>query len=51
MTAPGLIKIKKIKLILLVVANLFFSESGEEIIRIISARLANPREIEYYEKY
>lgn len=34
-----------------VVANLFFSDEGEEIIRIISARLANPKEKADYEKY
>lgn len=34
----------------LVVANLFFSESGEEIIRILSARKANKQEKEKYEK-
>jgi len=36
---------------LLVVANLFFSENGAEIIRIISARSANLQEVKYYEKY
>jgi uncharacterized DUF497 family protein len=36
---------------ILVVANLFFSENGEEIIRIISARKANKKEKEYYEKF
>jgi len=36
---------------LLVVANLFFSDEGEEIIRIISARKANAKERETYEKY
>jgi uncharacterized DUF497 family protein len=36
---------------LLVVANLFFSDDGEEIIRIISARHANPNERSIYEKY
>jgi len=35
---------------LLVVANLFFSEDGEEIIRIISARRANNNERNIYEK-
>ena len=35
---------------ILVVANLFFSESGEEIIRILSARKANKQEKEKYEK-
>ena len=36
---------------ILVVANLFFSDEGEEIIRIISARHANPKEKASYEKY
>lgn len=35
---------------ILVVANLFFSEEGEEIIRIISARKANNNERNIYEK-
>jgi len=35
---------------LLVVANLFFTEEGEEIIRIISARKANSKERKIYEK-
>jgi len=35
---------------ILVVANLFFSEDGEEIIRIISARKANNNERKIYEK-
>jgi uncharacterized DUF497 family protein len=35
---------------ILVVANLFFSDEGEEIIRIISARKANNNEREAYEK-
>jgi len=35
---------------ILVVANLFFTEEGEEIIRIISARKANKKERESYEK-
>lgn len=35
---------------ILVVANLFFSDDGEEIIRIISARPANPKERATYEK-
>jgi len=35
---------------ILVVANLFFTEDGEEIIRIISARYANPKERGNYEK-
>ncbi len=34
----------------LVVANLFFSDEGEEIIRIISARKANKIERQSYEK-
>lgn len=34
----------------LVVANLFFTDDGEEIIRIISARKANRQEREIYEK-
>lgn len=34
---------------LLVGANLFFSDSGEEIIRIISARPANSVEVKQYE--
>jgi len=34
----------------LVVANLFFTEEGEEIIRIISARKANKQERKSYEK-
>ncbi len=34
---------------ILVVANLFFDENGEEIIRIISARKANPKERKFYE--
>ncbi len=36
---------------LLVVANLFFTDEGEEIIRIISARPANSTERVDYEKY
>jgi hypothetical protein len=36
---------------ILVVANLFFSDEGEEVIRIISAREANLQEVKYYEKY
>ncbi|MDM8546785.1 BrnT family toxin [Candidatus Venteria ishoeyi] len=36
---------------ILVVANLFFSDEGEEIIRIISARPANAREKKYYAHY
>jgi len=35
----------------LVVANLFFTDDGEEIIRIISARKANKQERESYERY
>jgi uncharacterized DUF497 family protein len=35
---------------LLVVANLYFSEEGEEIIRIISARRATNNERNIYEK-
>ena len=35
---------------ILVVANLFFSDDGEEIIRIISARKANSNERKTYEK-
>jgi uncharacterized DUF497 family protein len=35
---------------ILVVVNLFFSEDGEEIIRIISARKANTKERQIYEK-
>jgi uncharacterized DUF497 family protein len=34
----------------LVVANLFFTEDGEEIIRIISARKANKQERKSYEQ-
>ena len=34
----------------LVVANLFFTEDGDEIIRIISARKANNKERKIYEK-
>ena len=36
---------------ILVVANLFFDENGEEIIRIISARVANPKERKFYEQH
>jgi len=39
---------KKKKIV--VVANLFFSEEGEEIIRIISARKATGNERRFYEK-
>lgn len=35
---------------ILVVANLFFTDDGEEIIRIISARKTQKRERESYEK-
>jgi len=35
---------------ILVVANLFFTDDGEEIIRIISARKANKQERASYEK-
>ncbi|SFV70816.1 hypothetical protein MNB_SV-13-329 [hydrothermal vent metagenome] len=35
---------------ILVVANLFFTDDGEEIIRIISARKANNSERKIYEK-
>ncbi len=35
---------------ILVVANLFFTDDGEEIIRIISARKANSMERSSYEK-
>ena len=41
-------KAKKNKI--LVVANLFFTDSGDEIIRIISARRANKQERDSYEK-
>ena len=34
----------------LVVANLFFTDDGEEIIRIVSARKANKQERESYER-
>ena len=36
---------------ILVVANMFFDENGEEIIRIISARKANLKEREFYEQH
>ena len=36
---------------ILLVANLFFSDEGEEIIRIISARKANKQERRSYEKF
>ena len=35
---------------ILVVANLFFTHDGQEVIRIISARKANKNERGYYEK-
>lgn len=35
---------------ILVVANMFFDENGEEIIRIISARKANIKERRFYEQ-
>lgn len=37
--------------VILVVVHLFFSDEGEEIIRIVSARHANPKERADYEKY
>lgn len=36
---------------ILVVANIFFDDSGEEIIRIISARKANSKEKDFYEQH
>lgn len=36
---------------ILVVANLFFTNDGYEIIRIISARRANTKEVLEYETY
>ena len=36
---------------ILVVANLFFNTHGEEVIRIISARMATSRERKQYETY
>jgi len=36
---------------ILVVANMFFDENGEEIIRIISARRANQKERSFYEQH
>ena len=36
---------------ILVVANMFFDEEGEEIIRIISARRANQKERIFYEQH
>ncbi|MBA7557521.1 hypothetical protein ES705_50281 [subsurface metagenome] len=36
---------------IVVVANLFFDSDGEEVIRIISARIATSRERKQYEDY
>jgi len=36
---------------ILVVANMFFDDNGEEIIRIISARRANQKERTFYEQH
>jgi len=36
---------------ILVVANMFFNENGEEVIRIISARRANQKERIFYEQH
>lgn len=36
---------------ILVVANIFFGDDGEEIIRIISARRATPKEKDFYEQH
>ncbi len=36
---------------IVVVANLFFDSDGEEVIRIISARIATSRERKQYETY
>ena len=36
---------------IVVVANLFFDSDGEEVIRIISARIATSRERKQYEAY
>jgi len=36
---------------ILVVANMFFNDDGEEIIRIISARRANQKERIFYEQH
>jgi len=36
---------------ILVVANIFFDENGEEIVRIISARKANQKERIFYEQH
>ncbi len=42
-------KSKKEKI--LVVANIFFDENGEEILQIISARKANQKERKFYEQH
>ena len=36
---------------ILVVANMFFDENGDEVIRIISARRANQKERIFYEQH
>ena len=36
---------------ILIVANIFFDDNGEEIIRIISARKANQKERIFYEQH
>jgi uncharacterized DUF497 family protein len=36
---------------ILVIANIFFDENGEEVIRIISARKANQKERAFYEQH
>ena len=36
---------------IVVVANMFFDDNGEEIIRIISARKANQKERKFYERH
>jgi uncharacterized DUF497 family protein len=36
---------------ILVVANIFFDDDGEEIIRIISARKASQKERDFYEQH
>lgn len=36
---------------ILVVANMFFDDKGEEVIRIISARKANAKERSFYEQH
>lgn len=36
---------------ILVVANIFFDDNGEEIIRIISARKATQKEKDFYEQH